>query len=268
MSAQTRCWPAASTAPRRSCSAPVSATRPTCVRSASGRPTISRGRAPPARPPAGQRGARARPASCSRGSTEAAAGRLRPRGADARQGALVAGRGRRLRPARLPGLHLDPDPAHRRARSRGGRVHDAAQPRPDARRRRRILWPRHGSTMATSPTRTGTTWRCCGTVCGSPRRCWSQPRWPGGARPARNRAISATPRCGATSSTTTTRSARRGWAPTRLTSVCDERGRVHGLERLVVADASLMPTVPRANTNIPAIVVAERIASMLADQRP
>lgn len=47
------------------------------------------------------------------------------------------------------------------------------------------------------------------------------------------------------------------------TSVCDARGRVHGLERVLVADASLMPTVPRANTNIPAIVVAERVAGFL-----
>lgn len=56
--------------------------------------------------------------------------------------------------------------------------------------------------------------------------------------------------------------ARMGTDP--ATSVCDERGRVHGLERLVVADASVMPTVPRANTNIPTIVVAERIATMLS----
>jgi choline dehydrogenase len=46
-------------------------------------------------------------------------------------------------------------------------------------------------------------------------------------------------------------------------SVCDPRGRVHGTDRIVVADVSLMPQVPRANTNIPAVVVGERIASML-----
>jgi choline dehydrogenase len=46
-------------------------------------------------------------------------------------------------------------------------------------------------------------------------------------------------------------------------SVCDPRGRVHGLEGLVVADVSLMPQIPRANTNIPAIVIGERIASFL-----
>jgi choline dehydrogenase len=46
-------------------------------------------------------------------------------------------------------------------------------------------------------------------------------------------------------------------------AVCDARGRLHGLERIVVADCSLMPVVPRANTNVPAAVVGERIADEL-----
>lgn len=46
-------------------------------------------------------------------------------------------------------------------------------------------------------------------------------------------------------------------------AVCDARGRVHGTERLFVADCSLMPVVPRANTNLPAVVVGERIADAL-----
>lgn len=46
-------------------------------------------------------------------------------------------------------------------------------------------------------------------------------------------------------------------------AVCDGRGRVYGLERVVVADCSLMPGVPRANTNVPAVVVGERIADTL-----
>jgi choline dehydrogenase len=46
-------------------------------------------------------------------------------------------------------------------------------------------------------------------------------------------------------------------------AVCDAGGRVRGLERIVVADCSLMPVVPRANTNVPAVVVAERIADLL-----
>jgi choline dehydrogenase len=44
--------------------------------------------------------------------------------------------------------------------------------------------------------------------------------------------------------------------------VTDERGRVHGVEGLVVADASLMPQTVRATTNLPTIVVAERIAGL------
>ena len=47
------------------------------------------------------------------------------------------------------------------------------------------------------------------------------------------------------------------------TSVCDPSGRVHGTDRIVVADVSLVPQVPRANTNIPAVVIGERIAQLL-----
>ena len=46
-------------------------------------------------------------------------------------------------------------------------------------------------------------------------------------------------------------------------AVCDARGRVHGLDRIVVADCSVMPVLPRANTNVPAVVVGERIADEL-----
>jgi choline dehydrogenase len=46
-------------------------------------------------------------------------------------------------------------------------------------------------------------------------------------------------------------------------AVCNPRGRVHGLSRVTVADASLMPQIPRANTNIPAVMIGERIASFL-----
>ena len=46
-------------------------------------------------------------------------------------------------------------------------------------------------------------------------------------------------------------------------AVCDPAGRLHGIDRVVVADCSLMPVVPRANTNVPAVVVAERIADGL-----
>ena len=47
-------------------------------------------------------------------------------------------------------------------------------------------------------------------------------------------------------------------------AVVDPRGKVYGVDNLYVADASIIPVVPRANTNIPALVVGERIAAWLA----
>ncbi|MEX0786123.1 MAG: GMC family oxidoreductase, partial [Dehalococcoidia bacterium] len=41
-------------------------------------------------------------------------------------------------------------------------------------------------------------------------------------------------------------------------AVVDQHGRVFGVEGLYVADASLMPTIPRANINIPTIMIGER----------
>jgi choline dehydrogenase-like flavoprotein len=46
--------------------------------------------------------------------------------------------------------------------------------------------------------------------------------------------------------------------------VVDPEGRVLGLENLYVADASIMPTIPRANTNLSTAAIAERIAELLA----
>ena len=46
-------------------------------------------------------------------------------------------------------------------------------------------------------------------------------------------------------------------------AVVDSRGRIHGLDNAYVADASIMPMIPRANTNLPALVVGERIAGWL-----
>jgi choline dehydrogenase len=48
-------------------------------------------------------------------------------------------------------------------------------------------------------------------------------------------------------------------------AVTDARGRVHGLDNVFVADCSIMPVIPRANTNLPAVVVGERIAGWLLD---
>jgi choline dehydrogenase len=49
-------------------------------------------------------------------------------------------------------------------------------------------------------------------------------------------------------------------------AVVDARGRVHGLDNVYVADASIMPVIPRANTNLPALVVGERIARWLIEK--
>ncbi|MGH7865583.1 MAG: GMC oxidoreductase, partial [Candidatus Binataceae bacterium] len=46
-------------------------------------------------------------------------------------------------------------------------------------------------------------------------------------------------------------------------AVVNPRGRVHGIDNLFVADASIMPVIPRANTNMPTLVIGERIARWL-----
>ncbi|HEY4253710.1 MAG TPA: GMC oxidoreductase, partial [Roseomonas sp.] len=43
-------------------------------------------------------------------------------------------------------------------------------------------------------------------------------------------------------------------------AVCDPAGRVIGVEGLMVCDASVMPTIPCANLNVPVIMIAEKIA--------
>ena len=46
-------------------------------------------------------------------------------------------------------------------------------------------------------------------------------------------------------------------------AVCDERGRVHGMEDVVIADISITPQITRANTNLPAVMIGERVAELL-----
>ena len=45
--------------------------------------------------------------------------------------------------------------------------------------------------------------------------------------------------------------------------VVDGGGKVFGVDRLYVADASVMPTIPRANTNLSTLAVAERLAESI-----
>ena len=54
-------------------------------------------------------------------------------------------------------------------------------------------------------------------------------------------------------------------APDDEAAVCGQYGRVFGVEGLFLADASIMPSIPRANTNIPTIMIGERFGEWLRD---
>ncbi len=57
-------------------------------------------------------------------------------------------------------------------------------------------------------------------------------------------------------------------AASRLASVVDTELRVRGIDGLRVVDASVMPTVPRGNTNAPVIAIAERAADLISGRAP
>jgi choline dehydrogenase/5-(hydroxymethyl)furfural/furfural oxidase len=57
-------------------------------------------------------------------------------------------------------------------------------------------------------------------------------------------------------------------APDDPRSVVDPEGRVLGVDGLWVADASVFPGVPRANTNLPTIEVAERLSDFIRSRPP
>jgi choline dehydrogenase len=46
-------------------------------------------------------------------------------------------------------------------------------------------------------------------------------------------------------------------------AVVDQYGVVYGTEQLRIADASILPDCPRANTNVAAMLIGERIADFI-----
>ena len=48
-------------------------------------------------------------------------------------------------------------------------------------------------------------------------------------------------------------------------SVLNQYGKVHRIEGLRVADASILPNCPRANTNLPTMMIGEKISEFIAN---
>jgi 5-(hydroxymethyl)furfural/furfural oxidase len=46
-------------------------------------------------------------------------------------------------------------------------------------------------------------------------------------------------------------------------AVTDGEGLVYGIAGLRICDSSIMPSIPRANTNMPTLMLAERLADVI-----
>jgi choline dehydrogenase len=49
-------------------------------------------------------------------------------------------------------------------------------------------------------------------------------------------------------------------------AVVDHDGRVHGIAGVSVIDASIMPTIPTANTNVPTLMLAEHVSASMSGE--
>ena len=49
-------------------------------------------------------------------------------------------------------------------------------------------------------------------------------------------------------------------------AVVDQYCRLRGIPNLRVADASVMPTIPRANTNLTCIMIGEHVSDWMRDE--
>jgi choline dehydrogenase len=50
-------------------------------------------------------------------------------------------------------------------------------------------------------------------------------------------------------------------------AVVDTEGKVHGIDGLRIADASIMPTITSGNTNAPTIMIGEKASDMIREDR-